>query len=184
MDIWDWECNLLLRSLRFLGEFYFYIPFLLRYHCVRRHKELISHKTEIRVRYADTDQMKVVYHGKYLEYFEVGRAALIRSLGLPYSELETRGILLPVIEAFAKYRKPARYDELLFIEAIVTELPKAVLKIEYKILRGGEEEVLVEGYTIHSFLYAATGKPTRAPSYFVQILEKAMTSSIDSTMHN
>ena len=77
--------------------------------------------------------MKVVYHGRYLEYFEVGRAELIRSLGLPYSELETRGILLPVIEAFAKYKKPARYDDLLSVEAIVSELPTATLKIQYRV---------------------------------------------------
>jgi acyl-CoA thioester hydrolase, YbgC/YbaW family len=145
---------------------------------------MICHKTEIRVRYADTDQMKVVYHGKYLEYFEVGRSALIRSLGMPYSELEARGILLPVVEVFAKYRKPARYDELLVVESFVTEIPQAILKIEYRICRGGENNSLVEGYTVHSFLNTSTGKPTRAPSYFVQILEKAMTSSIDSTRHN
>ena len=82
---------------------------------------MIKHSTQIRVRYADTDQMKVVYHGKFLEYFEVGRTALIRSLGLPYAELESRGILLPVIEAYAKYRKPARYDDLLSVEAVVSE---------------------------------------------------------------
>jgi len=94
---------------------------------------MIKHVTQIRVRYADTDQMKIVYHGKYLEYFEVGRAALIRSLGLPYSELETRGILLPVIEAFAKYRKPARYDDLLSIEAVVRSYLQrhSKLTIEY-----------------------------------------------------
>jgi acyl-CoA thioester hydrolase len=135
---------------------------------------MIKHTTQIRVRYADTDQMKVVYHGKYLEYFEVGRAALIRSLGLPYSELETRGILLPVIEAFAKYRKPARYDDLLSIEAIVSELPTATLKIDYQVFRNHEKESLAEGYTIHSFLNVATGKPTRPPLYFMQIMEKAL----------
>ena len=145
---------------------------------------MIRYKTEIRVRYADTDQMKVVYHGKYLEYFEVSRAALIRSLGLPYSELEKRGILLPVVEAFAKYRRPALYDDLLIIEAIVVELPRVVLKIEYKVFREGEKESIAEGYTLHSFINAATGKPTRAPSYFVQILEKAMTSSIDAIRDN
>jgi acyl-CoA thioester hydrolase len=144
-------------------------------------REMIRYKTEIRVRYADTDQMKVVYHGKYLEYFEVGRSALIRSLGMPYSELEARGILLPVVEVYAKYHKPARYDELLSVEAIVVELPKVVLKIEYKVFREGEIESIAEGYTLHSFINTTTGKPTRAPSYFVQILEKAMTSSIDST---
>ena len=145
---------------------------------------MIRYKTEIRVRYADTDQMKVVYHGKYLEYFEVSRAALIRSLGLPYSELEKRGILLPVVEAFVKYRRPALYDDLLIIEAIVVELPRVVLKIEYKVFREGEKESIAEGYTLHSFINAATGKPTRAPSYFVQILEKAMISFIDSTGRN
>jgi acyl-CoA thioester hydrolase len=141
---------------------------------------MIKHTTQIRVRYADTDQMKVVYHGKYLEYFEVGRAALIRSLGLPYSELETRGIQLPVIEAFAKYRKPACYDDLLSIEAIVSELPKVTLKIDYQVFRNHEEEPLAEGYTVHSFLNVATGKPTRPPLYFMQIMEKALNTPEDS----
>jgi acyl-CoA thioester hydrolase len=141
---------------------------------------MIKHATQIRVRYADTDQMKVVYHGKYLEYFEVGRAALIRSLGLPYSELETRGILLPVIEAFAKYRKPARYDDLLSIEAIISDLPQATLKIDYQVFRNHEEEPLAEGYTVHSFLNVVTGKPTRPPLYFMQILEKAFDTAVNS----
>ena len=147
-------------------------------------REMISHKTEIRVRYADTDQMKVVYHGKYLEYFEVSRAALIRSLGLPYSELEKRGIFLPVVEAFAKYRRPALYDDLLFIEAIVSELPKATLKIKYQIFRDGEKEPLAEGYTIHSFLNVSTGKPTRPPSYFMQVLKNGMMASSNPIRHD
>jgi acyl-CoA thioester hydrolase len=124
--------------------------------------------------------MKVVYHGKYLEYFEVGRAALIRSLGLPYSELEQRGILLPVIEAFAKFRKPALYDDLLSVEAIVPELPRATLKIDYQVFRDHEEEPLAEGYTIHSFINVATGKPTRPPLYFLEVLEKALSAPVIS----
>ena len=145
---------------------------------------MVSYRTEIRVRYADTDQMRVVHHGKYFEFFELGRSALIRSLGLPYSELEARGILLPVIEAFAKYRKPGRYDEILIVESFLNELPQATLKIEYRIFRQGEKDSIAEGYTVHSFLNAATGRPTRAPSYFVQILEKAMVFPIDSTKRN
>jgi acyl-CoA thioester hydrolase len=145
---------------------------------------MVSHKTEIRVRYADTDQMKVVYHGKYLEYFEQARSALIRFLGLPYSELEARGIHLPVIEAFAKYRKPIRYDELIYVEAAISELPNATLRIEYRIFRNGEEESLAEGYTIHSFLNASTGKSMRPPSYFLQILTKGLDSSIDIAGQN
>lgn len=145
---------------------------------------MISHRTEVRVRYADTDQMKVVYHGKYLEYFELGRSALIRSLGLPYSELEARGILLPVIEAFARYRKPARYDELLSIEAFVNELPKATLRIEYKVFRNNEKEPLAEGYTVHSFLNVSTGRPSRAPSFFIQVLENGLKNPADSVQGN
>jgi acyl-CoA thioester hydrolase len=133
---------------------------------------MISYTTQIRVRYADTDQMKVVYHGKFLEYFEVGRAALIRSLGLPYSELEKRGVLLPVIEAFTKYRRPARYDDMLIVEALVEDLPQAMLKIKYRICREGEKDILVEGYTIHSFVNSSTNKPMRAPAYFIEILGK------------
>ncbi|MBN1398398.1 MAG: acyl-CoA thioesterase [Bacteroidetes bacterium] len=140
---------------------------------------MIKHVTQIRVRYADTDQMKVVYHGKYLEYFEVGRAALIRSLGLPYSELEKSGILLPVIEAFAKYRNPALYDDLLSIEAVVKDLPQATLRIDYRVFRDGGEEPLAEGYTIHSFLNVSTGKPTRPPSHFMQVLKNGMTALPD-----
>lgn len=125
--------------------------------------------------------MKVVYYGKYFEYFEVGRAALIRSLGLPYSKLEARGILLPVIEACAKYFRPARYDELISIEAVVSDSPKATLKIDYRIFRDGEKKPLAEGYTVHSFINTLTGKPTRAPSYFVQILEKRKNTSSNLT---
>jgi acyl-CoA thioester hydrolase len=130
----------------------------------------IAHTTEVRVRYADTDQMKIVYHAKFLEYFELGRSSLIRSLGLPYPELEARGILLPVVEAYARYLKPALYDDLLSIEASVSEIPKATLKIEYKVFN--KNECLAEGYTVHSFLNVSNGRPTRAPSYFTEILEK------------
>jgi len=145
---------------------------------------MIKHMTQIRVRYADTDQMKVVYHGRYLEYFEVGRAELIRSLGLPYSELENRGILLPVVEAFAKYRRPARYDDLLSIEASVSELPASTLKIHYHVYRNSEKEPIAEGYTVHSFLNVAAGKPTRPPSYFMQIMEKALTATVNAPGHD
>lgn len=141
---------------------------------------MIRHITEVRVRYADTDQMKVVYHGKYLEYFEMSRSALIRSIGLPYSELESRGILLPVIEVYAKYQKPVRYDELLNVEAIISELPKATLRIEYKVYRHGESMPITEGYTIHGFLNATTGKSMRAPSDFVQLLESAINLPVSS----
>lgn len=129
--------------------------------------------TQVRVRYADTDQMKMVYYGKYFEYFEQARSDLLRSIGLSYAEIEKGGTFLPVIEAFAKYRQSATYDELLTIESVVEEMPVARIRINYKILREGEKDPMVEGYTIHSFLSVTTGKPTRAPAQFLQVLQEA-----------
>jgi YbgC/YbaW family acyl-CoA thioester hydrolase len=85
----------------------------------------ISSITPIRVRYAETDQMKMVYYGKYLEYFESGRSDLLRSIGLPYPEIEHLGYLLPVVEAHARYFKSARYDDLIEVSTILRERPLA-----------------------------------------------------------
>lgn len=131
---------------------------------------MVSSLTKLRVRYADTDQMRVVYHGKFLEYFELGRSDLIRNLGLPYSQMEAEGIFLPVVEAYAKYRRPAHYDDELVVESIVNEIPQATLRIDYKVFRDGEDAVLAEGYTVHSFLNVATGRPTRPPKRFLEKL--------------
>jgi len=138
---------------------------------------MIKHSTSIRVRYADTDQMRSVYYGKYFEYFEQARSDLLRSLGLPYTEIENQGIFLPVIEAHARYKKSARYDDLLIVETIVKELPVARVRIEYKVVIEGSTEPIVEGYTVHGFVNAATGRPTRAPAMFLQTLEEAMKQS-------
>ena len=132
---------------------------------------MVKHTSQIRVRYADTDKMGFVYYGKYFEYFEQGRSDLLRAIGLPYPDIEKQGIFLPVIEAFAKYRKSAEYDELIALETTVSEMPVARVRLEYKVYREGDEEPLVEGYTIHSFLNASTQKPTRAPTFFLQVLE-------------
>ncbi len=135
---------------------------------------MISHTSQIRVRYADTDQMRFVYYGKYFEYFEQGRSDLLRAIGLPYADIEAQGIFLPVIEAFARYKRSARYDTLLNVRTTVTDMPVARIRIEYAVTVEGESEVIVEGYTVHSFLNAATGRPTRAPAIFLHTLEEAM----------
>lgn len=135
---------------------------------------MIKHTTDIRVRYADTDQMKIVYYGKYFEYFEQGRSDLLRDIGLPYPRIEEMGLILPVIEAHAKYKRSAKYDDLLHVVTYFRELPIARVRIEYEIFREGESDAMVEGYTIHTFVNAATGKPTRAPGQFVEAVEKRM----------
>jgi acyl-CoA thioester hydrolase len=141
---------------------------------------MIKNSTTIRVRYADTDAMKFVYYGKYFEYFEQGRSELLRSIGLPYTEIEKQGIYIAVIEAVAKYRKSARYDDLLTVETSVTEMPVARVRIQYRIFLEGESEHIVEGYTIHSFLNESTGRPTRPPAMFLQTLQEAMNNPRNS----
>jgi len=135
---------------------------------------MVKQITPIRVRYADTDQMKSAYYAKYFEYFEQGRSDLLRSVGMPYPEIEAQGYYLPVIETGAKYRRSARYDDLLRVESTVSDPPVVRIRIDYRVYAPDEEEPIVEGYTIHSFVNATTGKPTRAPASFLQVLEEAL----------
>ena len=135
---------------------------------------MISSITEIRVRYADTDQMKMVYYAKYFEYFESGRSDLLRDIGLPYPEIERMGFHLPVIEAHAKYHKSARYDDLLRVTTILRERPLAKIRLEYQIHNAETNDLLVEGYTIHTFIDTATQKPKRAPERFLEAIENTV----------
>jgi acyl-CoA thioester hydrolase len=135
---------------------------------------MIAAETEIRVRYADTDQMKMVYYAKYFEYFEQGRSDLLRAIGLPYPEIEAMGIYLPVIEAHTNYFKPARYDELLIVKTMINEMPSARIRIEYQMHNSETNDLLAEGYSVHSFVSASNGKPTRAPQKLLELLKKTL----------
>jgi acyl-CoA thioester hydrolase len=110
--------------------------------------------TPARVRYAETDQMGIVYYANYLVWFEIGRVELLRSLGLAYAQMETdHGLILPVIEASCRYRSPARYDDEILIETRPALLRGSVLKFAYRILlkapEGDDHKVLAEGETVH-----------------------------------
>ena len=110
--------------------------------------------TQVRVRYAETDQMGIVYYANYLVWFEIGRVELLRSLGLAYSQLETdHQCILPVVEATFRYRAPARYDDEILIETRPSLLRGSVIKFAYRILRkaaeGEEPRLLAEGETVH-----------------------------------
>lgn len=135
---------------------------------------MIRKSTVIRVRYADTDQMKQVYYGRYFEYFEQGRSDMLRAIGLPYSHIEEMGLYLPVIEAHAEYKRPARYDDELEVVVMMRDRPVARVRLDYEVLRAGEPEPLVTGYTIHGFVNSVTGKVSRAPAQFIEAIEKAM----------
>jgi len=101
----------------------------------------------IRVRYAETDRMGYVYYANYIAWFEIGRSALLRESGYPYSKLEKDGCILPVVEVYCKYRAPAGYDEELKIECWIEKLTRRDIVFSYHIFR--DEVLLAEGYTRH-----------------------------------
>ena len=131
---------------------------------------MVNNATDIRVRYADTDKMQFVYNGKYLEYFEVGRTELLRSVGLAYSEIEKHGYQLPLIEAGLKYFAPALYDDLLEITSILEELYTPKVHIKYKVTRKETKELIAEGFTTHLFIKTDTKKAVRPPKVYVDAL--------------
>lgn len=133
---------------------------------------MISNKALIRVRYADTDKMQFVYNGKYLEYFEVGRTELFRSIGFPYRNIEDAGFQLPLIEAGVKYLSPATYDDLLEIEATVKELYTARPKVEYIVRNHETGEIIAEGFTTHVFIRSDTKKAIRPPKFYIEALSE------------
>jgi len=135
---------------------------------------MISSTTKIRVRYADTDQMRFVYYSKYLEYFEQGRSDLLREIGLPYPEIEKLGYYLPVVEAYVRYIQPARYDDLLEVKTTMKETPAARIRIHYEIARTEDSAPVAEGHTVHSIMNAQTGKPVRAPQFLIEAISAAL----------
>ena len=134
---------------------------------------MIASRTSVRVRYSDTDQMKRAYYGRFFEYFEQGRSDLLRDIGMPYPEIEELGYHLPVQEAYAKYHRSARYDDELIVTTMLKDIPQVRVRIEYEIRTAGDDSLLAEGYTVHGFVNASTGKPARAPARFVEVVQDA-----------
>jgi len=114
----------------------------------------------VRVAFADTDAMGVVWHGNYLRWFEMARTELMRPTELPYPALVARGIHLPLVETQLRYRKPARYDDLLVVRVGRVHAAGVRVRIDYRI--DCDATLIVEGYTQHAFTDAA-GRVTRPP---------------------
>jgi acyl-CoA thioester hydrolase len=124
------------------------------------------HDTTVRVRYAETDQMGVVYHANYLIWFEVGRVELMRAMGFEYKTMETEDDChIVVAEAHCRYEKPAHYDELLRVRARVTEWRKRIVKFSYEIFRDGDNTLLTTGYTTH-VICGSNGRPKALPAKY------------------
>ncbi|MDF2922996.1 MAG: thioesterase [Paenibacillaceae bacterium] len=112
-----------------------------------------SFKHIVRVRYAETDQMGVVYHSRYLDWFEIGRTEMLRGCGMSYGKLEEeQGLLLPVVDVSVQYRKPARYDDEIVIHTCVKDYGSVRLEFTYEIRRRCDEELLATGTTRHMWV--------------------------------
>ena len=122
-----------------------------------------SSVTTLRVRYAETDKMGVVYYANYLVWFEVGRADLLRSLGWTYRDMEGAGVSLPVIEAHCVYRRPARYDDEIEIRTQGRMISPVRMEFQYDVITRHNGTVAASGKTVHAALDAA-GKPCRLPA--------------------
>lgn len=124
---------------------------------------------EIRVRYSETDQMGVVYHGSYVPYFEIGRVEWLRKKGISYKELEATGIALPIVSMHINYKKPARYDELL---KVTTKLKSQNgVKIEFDCeIRNENDELLTTAHFILVFVDVNLGKPILPPDYVLDLI--------------
>ena len=135
--------------------------------------------TEVRVRYAETDQMGVVYYANYYVWFEIGRVEVLRSVGLSYKQLEIDHSLgLPVIESHCRYRSPARYDDEIVIETCPSMVRGSVIKFDYKLFRkphdgGPERELLAEGHTVH-VVCDSEMKRKHLPQHYVEELRAMM----------
>jgi acyl-CoA thioester hydrolase len=123
----------------------------------------------LRVRYAETDKMGVVYHANYFVWFEIGRCEVLREIGKSYRDLEEAGIGLPVIEAHCEYRSPARYDDELQVRTWRELLSPVRVEFRYEVSRPSDGVINAVGRTVHAAV-DATGRPCRVPDYLRDLL--------------
>jgi len=128
-----------------------------------------EHQIQVRVRYSETDQMSVVYHGNYVPYFELGRVEWLRNKGISYKSLEESGIALPIVSMTINYKKPARYDDLL---TVVTKFKsQSSVKVEFDCeIWSEEKELLTTAHFILVFVNIKTSKPVFPPDYILDIM--------------
>ena len=130
----------------------------------------VTNRTNYRVRYADTDQMGVMYYGNYGRLFEIGRTEMIREMGMPYRELEQSGVSMPVYSVNSRYLNKLVYDELITIETTVSELPAARMTFLHRIYNENGN-LAHEATVVLVFLDARTNRPVRAPQMLLELLE-------------
>lgn len=129
-----------------------------------------NHKTVLRVRYGETDQMGYCYYGNYAQYFEVGRVEALRKLGMSYKQLEDQGVMLPVSEFTVNYKFPAKYDDALTITTYIKEIRGARLAFDYTITNENDQTVAT-AHTTLVFVAKETMRPISPPASFLTLIE-------------
>ena len=132
-----------------------------------------SNEIQVRVRYAETDQMGVVYHGNYAAFFEMGRTEWLRNQGFTYKELEKIGVMMPVVSLTMNYKKPAKYDDLLTVKTILKSQEGVKIEFEYEI-HNEQNELLTTGYSMLVFVDMKTGRPTLPP----EVIKETMAANM------
>ncbi|WP_340073498.1 thioesterase family protein [Leptobacterium sp. I13] len=120
------------------------------------------HEIKVRVRYAETDQMGVVYHGNYVEYLEIGRVEWLRSMGISYREMEENGTILPIISLKVDYKKPAKYDDVLTVKTMLSGKPSIKIIFNYEITNEKGDLIAIASTTL-AFIDKKSGKPMKCP---------------------
>jgi acyl-CoA thioester hydrolase len=126
-------------------------------------------KFSFRVRYGETDQMGVVYHGNYPQYLEMGRVEWLRDMGISYKEMEESGIMLPVISLKIIYKKSAFYDDLLTVTTRIQKRPLVKIEFDYEI-HNEAKELLIEAHTVLAFMDTVNNRPMKCPDYILDKL--------------
>ena len=132
---------------------------------------LKKNETQVRVIYADTDAMGIVYHTNYIKWFEIGRTELLREMEVVYAEVESSGYYLPVTEAYCHYLLPARYDDILVVQTVISNVRRASIQFDYQIRNGGNGKILAKGFTIHAFVNRK-GTIVRVPRDIMEKIRK------------
>ena len=156
------------KKIKIAGNFIFFSLKLSTHKYI--HFFMKSHQTKVKVRYGETDQMGVVYHGNYAQYFEIGRIEWLSSLGVSYKDMEAQGIMLPVVVLNINYSKPAFYEDVLVIKTTLIKLPKVSIEFEYE-LKNEQGELLTTAYTKLVFVDTKTRLPMRCPDFFLDKMQ-------------
>jgi acyl-CoA thioester hydrolase len=125
---------------------------------------------DLRIRYGETDQMGIVYHGNYAQYFEIGRTEWLRNLGITYKQMEEEGIKLPVISLVVNFKKSVGYDDVITVKTALKKMPTASIEFDYEI-ENEKGEIVTTGNTVLAFIDIIRNRPTRCPQHILDKLQ-------------